>query len=130
MFKVKWKLKFRVINVKKCGKKFKTDISEIVDENSNFTHEFKKKSLELIALFYGSLRNVAYKVKKDTKVDVSHQTIENWILNCKYQNEDLLNRYSGYYIFDVEWVKIKGSWNYRFTLFDSKQNTVVADEIY
>jgi transposase-like protein len=115
---------------KKCGKKFKTDISEIVDDNSNFTHEFKNKSLELVSLFFGSLRNVVYKVKKDTGVDVSHQTIENWILNYKYENKDLLSRYSGYYIFDVEWVKINGSWEYRFTLFDSKQNTVVADEIY
>jgi len=33
-------------------------------------------------------------------------------------------------LFDVEWVKIKGVWNYRFTLFDSKQNIITADEIY
>jgi hypothetical protein len=59
-----------------------------------------------------------------------HQTIENWILNHEYENKELFNRYSGYYIFDVEWVKIKEYWEYRFTLFDSKQNTVVADEIY
>ncbi|NPV51695.1 MAG: hypothetical protein HPY60_10955 [Candidatus Methanofastidiosum sp.] len=38
--------------------------------------------------------------------------------------------FSGYYIFDVEWIKINGIWNYRFTLFDSKQNIIVADEIY
>jgi len=115
---------------KKCGKKFITDVSEIVDKNSNFTHEFKRKSLELVAIFFGSVRNVAYKVKKDTGVDVSHQTIENWILDFKYENKEQNSHYSGYYIFDVEWVKIKGVWNYRFTLFDSKQNTVVADEIY
>jgi len=115
---------------KKCGKKFKTDISEIIDDNNNFTNEFKSKSLELVGLFFGSLRNVAYKVKKDTGISVSHQTIENWVLKHQYENKDLLNRYSGYYIFDVEWVKIKGKWNYRFTLFDSKQNTVVADEIF
>ncbi len=34
------------------------------------------------------------------------------------------------YIFDVEWVKINGEWNYRFTLFDTKLNIIVADEIY
>jgi transposase-like protein len=115
---------------KKCGKKFKTNISEIVGDNSNFTHEFKSKSLELVALFYGSLRNVAYKVKQDTGVNVSQQTIENWILSYKNKNKELNDRYSGYYIFDVEWVKIQSHWNYRFTLFDSKQNTIVADEIY
>ena len=83
-----------------------------------------------MSLFYGSLRDVVYKVKKDTGVNISHQTIENWILSHEYQNKDSLIRFSGYYIFGVEWVKIKGSWNYRFTLFDSKQNTVVTDEIY
>ncbi len=41
----------------KCGKKFKTDISDIVEENSNFTHEFKRKCLELVGLFFGSVRN-------------------------------------------------------------------------
>ena len=55
------------------------------------------------------LRNVVYKVKKDTGVDVSHQTIENWILNHNYQNKDIKNRFiMDYYIFDVEWVEIKG----------------------
>jgi predicted HAD superfamily phosphohydrolase YqeG len=42
----------------------------------------------------------------------------------------MFKRYSGYYIFDAEWIKINGVWNYRFTLFDSKQNIIVADEIY
>lgn len=124
------KTEIQIYKCKNCGKKFKTDISEIVNENNNFTHEFKMKSLELVAIFYGSVRNVAYKIKKDTGVPVSQQTIENWILNFKYQNKEHKNRYSGYYIFDVEWVKIKGVWHYRFTLFDSKQNTVIADKIY
>ncbi|MBU4535825.1 MAG: hypothetical protein KKF16_08410 [Euryarchaeota archaeon] len=114
----------------KCGKKFKTDISEIVEENSNFTHDFKSKCLELVGLFFGSVRNVAYKVKKDTGVNISQQTIENWILEYEKENKESKNSYSGYYIFDVEWVKINGVWNYRFTLFDSKQNIIVADEIY
>jgi hypothetical protein len=74
--------------------------------------------------------NVAYKCKKDTGVNISQQTIENWILGYKNQNKEFKNLYSGYYIFDVEWIKIKGIWNYRFTLFDSKQNIIVADEIY
>jgi hypothetical protein len=115
---------------KKCGKKFNTDISEFVEENSNFTHDFKTKCLELVGLFFGSVRNVAYKVKKDTGVNISQQTIENWILEYKTQNKNFKNLYSGYYIFDVEWVKIKGVWNYRFTLFDSKTDIIVADEIY
>jgi hypothetical protein len=124
------KAEIQAYKCNKCGKKFNTDISEIVEENSNFTHGFKSKCLELVGLFFGSVRNVAYKVKKDTGVNISQQTIENWILEYKKENKESEDRYSGYYIFDVEWVKIKGVWNYRFTLFDSKQNIIVADEIY
>ena len=124
------KTEIQAYKCKKCGKKFNTDISKIVEENSNFTHDFKSKCLELVGLFFGSVRNVAYKVKKDTGVDISQQTIENWILEYKNDNKEVNNLYSGYYIFDVEWVKIKCVWNYRFTLFDSKQNIIVADEIY
>ena len=131
-FYTKGKVKAEIQNYKckKCGKKFKTDISTIVADNSNYTHEFKEKSLGLFGLFFGSVRAIAYRVKEDTGVSVSQQTIENWILDYESQNKALDNRYSGYYIFDVEWVKIQGKWNYRFTLFDSKQNTVVADDIY
>jgi transposase-like protein len=114
----------------KCGKSFTTDISEIVDDNSNYTHEIKEKTLDLVGLFYGSLRKVAYKIKKDTEIDISIQTIENWILNVEDPNKGKIKRYSGYYIFDTEWSKIDGTWSYRFTLFDSKFNTVIADEFY
>ncbi|MBU4535622.1 MAG: hypothetical protein KKF16_07340, partial [Euryarchaeota archaeon] len=64
--KKKIKTEIQAYKCNKCGKKFNTDISEIVEENSNFTHDFKSKCLELVGLFFGSLRNVAYKVKKDT----------------------------------------------------------------
>ena len=124
------KTEIQTYKCKRCGKKFNTDISEIVEDNSNFTRDFKSKCLELVGLFFGSVRNVAYKAKKDTGINISQQTIENWILEHKNQNKESKNRYSGYYIFDVEWIKIKGIWNYRFTLFDSKQNIIVADEIY
>jgi len=78
-----------------------------------------------VGLFFGSVRNIAYKFKKDIGISISPQTIENWIRAYKNQNKECSNRYSGYYIFDVEWVKIKGVWNYRFTLFDSKQNRIL-----
>jgi len=60
------KAEIQTYKCKKCGKKFNTDISEIVEENSNFTHDFKSKCLELVGLFFGSVRNIAYKFKKDT----------------------------------------------------------------
>ncbi len=52
-----------------------------------------------MGLFFGSVRNIAYRVKKDTGVNISQQTIENWILGYKKENKECLNLYSGYYIF-------------------------------
>jgi len=52
-------LKIQRYKCKKCGKKFKTDISEVVDDNSNFTNEFKEKCMELAGLFFGSIRKIA-----------------------------------------------------------------------
>ncbi len=69
------KLQFRLINVINVVKSSKQTFLEIVEDNSNFTHEFKRKCLELVGLFFGSVRNIAYRVKKDTGVDISHQTI-------------------------------------------------------
>lgn len=120
----------QVYKCKNCSKTFKTDISEIVKDNCNFTHDFKNKSLELEGLFFGSIRNIAYNLEKDTGIGVSRQSIENWILEYETDNEDNSNRYSGYYIFDSQWIKIKGIWHYRLALYDSKNDIILADEIY
>ena len=69
-------------------------------------------------------------LKKFFGITVSHQTIENWL----FVNENILEfdlaRCSGYYVFDVEWIKINGKWKYRDTLLDSISNCIVADAIY
>ena len=41
-----------------------------------------------------------------------------------------LGRCSGYYVFDVKWLKINEEWKYRHTLLDSVSNCIVADAIY
>ena len=65
-------LKIQRYKCKKCGKKFKTDISEVVDDNSNFSNEFKEKCMELAGLFFGSVRKIAYKVKKKIQGLIFH----------------------------------------------------------
>ena len=60
----------------------------------------------------------------------SHQTIENWLFVNENILEFDLGRCSGYYVFDVEWIKINGEWKYRHTLLDSISNCIVADAIY
>ena len=113
-----------------CGNNFITDLNEVVEPGCNYTRLFKEKVLEFVALFLGLVRKIAYKVKKDTGIDISHTTIENWILKTKNENKDIIKEYSGYYEFDVEHTKIKGEWNYRYTLFDSTHNISMADDVY
>ncbi len=115
---------------KRCGKTFQTDLTSLVDKNSNFTNELKNESEHLISDYLGSLKNVCKSFKKFFGITVSHQTIENWLFVNENILEFDLDRCSGYYVFDVEWIKINGKWKYRHTLLDAISNCIVADAIY
>lgn len=90
----------------------------------------KSESEHLISNYLGSLKNVCKFFKKIFGITVSHQTIENWLFVNENILEFDLGRCSGYYVFDEEWIKINGEWNYRHTLLDSISNCIVADAIY
>ena len=90
----------------------------------------KSESEHLISDYLGSLKNVCKSFKKFFGIAVSHQTIENWLFVNENILEFDLGRCSGYYVFDVEWLKINGEWKYRHTLLDSVSNCIVADAIY
>ena len=64
---------------KRCDKTFQTDLSSLVDKNSNFTNELKSESEHLISDYLGSLKNVCKSFKKFFGISVSHQTIKNWL---------------------------------------------------
>ena len=115
---------------KRCSKTFQTDLTSLVDKNSNFTNELKSESEHLISDYLGSLKNVCKSFKKFFGITVSHQTIENWLFVNENILEFDLGRCSGYYVFDVEWIKINEKWKYRHTLLDSISNYIVADVIY
>ena len=114
----------------KCNKTFQTDLSSFVSKNSNFTNELKTFSKHLVYQYFGSLKKVSETLKKEYNISVSHQTIENWLNTENTKSEENNNRYSGYYIFDVEWIKINGKWKYRHTLMDALSNQIIADKIY
>ncbi len=113
-----------------CDKTFQTDLTSLVDKNSNFTNELKSESEHLISDYLGSLKNIFKSFKKFFGISVSHQTIE----NIDEGNENILEFdlgcYSGHYVFDVKWLKINGKWKYHHTLLDSISNYIVADAIY
>ena len=114
---------------KHCSKTFQTDLTSLVDKSSNFTNELKSESEHSISDHLESLKNVGKSFKKFFGIS-AHQTIENWL----FINENIfkfdLDRYSGYYVFDVEWIKINEEWKYRHTLLDVISNCIVADAIY
>ena len=126
----KTKVKVQRYICKHCGKTFQTDLTHLVDKNSNFTNELKSESEHLISDYLGSLKNVCKSFKKFFGITVSHQTIENWLFVNENILEFDLGRCSGYYVFDVEWIKINGKWKYRHTLFDTISNNIVSDAIY
>ena len=76
------------------------------------------------------MKNVCKSFKKFFGISISHQTIENWLFVNENILEFDLGRCSGYYVFDIEWIKINEKWKYRHTLLDSISNCIVADAIY
>ena len=57
---------------KHCGKTFQTDLTSLVDKNSNFTNELKSESEHLISDYLRSLKNVCKSFKKFFGISVSH----------------------------------------------------------
>ena len=49
-------------------------------------------------------------LKNSLESQFSHQTIENWLFVNENILEFDLGRCSGYYVFDVEWLKINEEW--------------------
>lgn len=113
-----------------CNTTFMADLSSIVQPFCNFTNEFKSKLLSLIKETNCSLFDAKFTIFNDTGVSISHQTIENYILESlePLKNDNLSCR--GYLIFDVEWVKLNGTWNYRFALYDIFEKRIIAEKIY
>ena len=76
------------------------------------------------------MKNVCKSFKKFFGISVSHQTIENWLFVDENILEFDLELCSGYYVFNVEWIKINGEWKYRHKSLDSIFNCIMTYAIY
>lgn len=114
----------------KCGKTYQVDLSDIVDKNANITHELKEVSLEAFTKFFFSLDNDKESIDFFKKVEISRQSIENIILGTDCSFEVPNDFYSGYYIFDVEWVKISRKWFFFFVILDATTSRIINYELY
>ncbi len=93
---------------KKCGKVFYTDLSSIVYPNSNITLPIIDCIENLYQIYGARLHKILFDLKKQHNIEISHQSIENILLASNYQFNYQNWTYSGYYLFDSLWVKIKG----------------------
>ena len=111
---------------KKCGKVFYSDLSSLVYPNSNITLPVFDCIENLYQIYGAGLHKIRFNLKQQHNIEISHQSIENILLKSKYEFNYENRTYSGYYLFDSLWVKIKGKWNYLLALFDVKLNTIVS----
>ncbi len=110
----------------KCGKVFYTDLLSLVYSNSNITLPVIECIENLYQIYGAGLYKIRFDLKQQHNIEISHQSIENILLNSNYQFNYDNWTYSGYYLFDSLWVKINGEWNYILALFDVKLNTLVS----
>ena len=114
---------------KNCHYLYYTDISSFVNDGSMVTQPVIDAVVENYSIFESSVRNIRDYFFKFHKVCISRQTIENILMNFKYDNSYKYGRCSGYYIFDALWVKENGTWFFLLALFDVKLNTIISYEI-
>lgn len=110
----------------KCGKVFYTNLLSLVYSNSNITLPVIECIENLYQIYGAGLHKIRFDLKQQHNIEISHQSIENILLNSNYQFNYDNWTYSGYYLFDSLWVKINGEWNYILALFDVKLNTLVS----
>lgn len=124
------KVKVQRYRCPKCGKTYQVDLSDIVDENANITHDLRNFVRKTFTHFFFSLNNNQNSLDVFNQVDLPRQTIQNIIMNTDCSFEPSRELYSGYYIFDVEWVSISRKWHYFFVIMDATTSRVINYRLY
>ncbi len=86
--------------------------------------------IENLYQIYGAgLHKIRFDLKQQHNVEISHQSIENIILNSKYEFDYDNWYYSGYYLFYSLRARINEVWQHILELFDVKLNTFVSTKL-
>ena len=75
-------------------------LSSLVYPNSNITLPVIDCIENLYQIYGAGLHKIRFNLKQQHNVEISHQSIENIILNSKYEFDYDNWYYSGYYLFD------------------------------
>ena len=115
---------------KKCGKKFGIKNNPLIGEHKQFLQEIMDKIPGIMKIGYQSLRKISKYFEIFLGIRISHQTIKNW--SNKNHEETINNEefeYSGYYLYDEQFLRLNGVRHYRLTLFDAVLNVPVSERI-
>ena len=118
------------INAKNVEKNSKIYNNPLIGKNKQFLQEIMDKIPEIMKIECQSLRKISKYFEIFLKIHVSHQTIKNW--SNKNHKETINNEkfeYSGYYLYDEQFLRLNGVIHYRLTLFDVILNVPVSERI-
>ena len=115
---------------KKCNKKFGISNNPLIKNNKHYLQEIIDKIPEIMKIEYQSLRKISKYFQIFLGIRISHQTIRNW--SNKNHEETITNKefeYSGYYLYDEQFLRLNGVRHYRLTLYDAILNVPVSERI-
>lgn len=123
-------LKNSNISAKNVEKKFGIYNNPLIGEHKQFLQEIMDKILEIMKIRYQSLRKISKYFEIFLGIQISHQTIKNW--PNKNHEETINNKefeYSGYYLYEEQFLRLNGVRYYRLTLYDTIPNIPVSEQI-
>ena len=98
--------------------------------NKQYLQEIIDKIPEIMKIGYRSLRKISKYFQIFLGIRISHQTIRNW--SNQNHEETITNKkfeYSGYYLYDEQFLRLNGVRHYRLTLYDAILNIPVSERI-
>ena len=124
------KFKEQQYQCKKCNKKFGINNNPLIKNNKHYLQEIIDKIPEIMKIGYQSLRKISKYFEIFLGIQISHQTIRNWAnQNHKKTIHNKEFKYSGYYIYDEQFLRLNGVRHYRLTLYDANLNIPISERI-
>ena len=132
MYKGRVKCKIKRYICKHCKKGFSADISSMVDKNFSVSNEVKDSVHNYYSFDHSSVRKIQEMMKTFHNVKLSHQEIQDIIVDYYIHYHPDIKDFSGYYAFDALWVKINelsDKWVFLLVLVDTLHDTIVAYKV-
>ena len=97
--------KIKRYKCKHCGKDFSADISSIVKPNFTVSNEVMNIVEEYYSIDFTSVRKIREFFEKVHGINISHQEIQDILVDYHIHFNPNIKEYFGYYAFDVLWIK-------------------------